>query len=89
MKTFQQWIEAHNQNSIQWEYEDTAHDRDLEFDIYYSIDPGEEMVRYYPGGGGHPGSSTQIDITKVVCTKVTQYDPVGNISKSGPTHPHG
>ena len=35
------------------------------FRVYYSYDPGEREVLYYPDGSGHPGSPSSIEIQKI------------------------
>ena len=43
---------------------------DIEFEVSYTYDPPEEMVRYYPDGSGYPGAPEQLELYDIKVTKI-------------------
>jgi hypothetical protein len=86
MKTFIEWIgNRGSKGSINWPFEDE--NRELEFKIDYTFQPGEKMVRYYKNGSGYPGSPDEIEMYNIICTKIKQYDEQGNVVRDGAPNP--
>lgn len=63
-------------SSIVWEVDDEKGENDtgksaaIEFNISFSVEPGEPGYRYDSNGDGHPGYDASVNIGECVCLQV-------------------